>query len=79
MINNSFYRLPQLTAPPFGLLWDVALDGLTIAIVSYTVSMSMALIFAQRLNYKVNANQELLAQVLFFFVTVKFKTMWPFY
>lgn len=29
--------------------------------VSYTVSMSMALIFAQKLNYEVDSNQELLA------------------
>lgn len=32
--------------------------------VSYTITISMALIFAQKLNYKINSNQELLAMGL---------------
>lgn len=56
-------RLPIPTPPPFELLKDVALDGLTISIVAYAMALSMALIFAQKLNYTVDANQELLAQV----------------
>lgn len=44
------------------MITSVLLDGFTIAIVSYSVTLSMALIFAQKLNYEVDANQELLAQ-----------------
>lgn len=47
--------------PKFELFSDVAVDSFTIAMVSYTVSISMALIFAQRLNYEIDFNQELLA------------------
>lgn len=40
---------------------DMLLNGFTIAMVSYTVSVSMALIFAKKLNYDIDFNQELLA------------------
>ncbi|XP_033223043.1 solute carrier family 26 member 10-like isoform X3 [Belonocnema kinseyi] len=56
--------LPEPKLPPFGLLGAVALDSFIITMVSYTISMSMALIFAQKLNYEVNPNQELFAQGL---------------
>lgn len=42
---------------------DVLLGSLFIAIVAFTTSYSMASIFAKRLNYEVDANQELLAHV----------------
>lgn len=53
--------LPEL--PPIKLLGLVALDSIAIAIVSYTVTISMALIFAKKQNYEVDPNQELLAMV----------------
>lgn len=53
--------LPEL--PPVRLLWLVAVDSIAIAIVSYTVTISMALIFAKKQNYEVDPNQELLAMV----------------
>lgn len=40
---------------------DMLVSGFTIAMVSYTVSVSMALIFAKKLNYDIDFNQELLA------------------
>ncbi|ERL84981.1 hypothetical protein D910_02404, partial [Dendroctonus ponderosae] len=49
---------------PVGLLPNLIVDGITISIVSYTINLSMALIFAQKLNYEVDANQELLAMGL---------------
>ncbi|KAJ8893258.1 hypothetical protein PR048_005849 [Dryococelus australis] len=55
--------LPAPTLPPFTLLAEVALDSITVTMVSYTITMSMALIFAQKLSYKVDSNQELLALV----------------
>lgn len=53
--------LPEL--PPVKLIWLVAIDSIAIAIVSYTVTISMALIFAKKQNYEVRPNQELLAMV----------------
>lgn len=52
---------PTPEMPRFELFNELLLDAFTIAIVSYTVSVSMALLFAQRLNYEVDFNQELLA------------------
>lgn len=47
--------------PDFGLSKQLFMDGFIISMVSYTVSVSMALIFAQKLNYEIDFNQELLA------------------
>lgn len=47
--------------PDFSLLPSLIVDCFVITMVSYTISMSMALIFSQKLNYEVDANQELLA------------------
>lgn len=52
---------PSFELPKFALMPSLLLDGFTVAMVGYTVSVSMALIFAQRLNYEINFNQELLA------------------
>lgn len=56
--------LPTPTLPTFELLHLVAADSIAITMVSYTVTISMALIFAQKLNYQINSNQELLAMGL---------------
>ncbi|XP_066582584.1 prestin isoform X2 [Prorops nasuta] len=53
--------LPQPEVPTFELLSLVALDSVAITMVSYTITLSMALIFAQKLNYEINSNQELFA------------------
>lgn len=42
---------------------NILLDSFVITMVSYTITMSMALIFAQKLGYEVDSNQELMAQV----------------
>lgn len=53
---------PEIQVPDFKLAYDhLILDGFIIAMVSYTINVSMALIFAQRFNYEINFNQELLA------------------
>ncbi|XP_076760802.1 prestin isoform X1 [Xylocopa sonorina] len=54
--------LPVPSLPPLSLVPNILLDSFTITMVSYTISMSMALIFAQKLNYEVDSNQELMAQ-----------------
>lgn len=53
--------LPQPQMPPIALLRLVALDSIAVTIVSYSVVMSMALIFARKEQYEVRPNQELLA------------------
>ena len=55
--------LPELVVPEFSIMRDLAVDAFTIAMVSYTVSVSMALIFGQKMNYEIDFNQELLAMV----------------
>lgn len=49
--------------PPVKLLWLVAVDAIAISIVSYSVTISMAMIFSKKQSYEVNANQEMLALV----------------
>ncbi|XP_043488517.1 sulfate transporter-like [Polistes fuscatus] len=56
--------LPTPSLPPLSLVPNVLLDSFIITLVSYTISMSMALIFAQKVGYEVDANQELVAQGL---------------
>lgn len=53
--------LPVPQVPPMALLPEVAVDAFTITMVTYTISMSMALIFAAKDKYEIDANQELLA------------------
>ncbi|XP_063368854.1 prestin isoform X1 [Cydia amplana] len=53
--------LPTPFVPPLELMPSVAVDSITITMVTYTISMSMALIFAARDKYEVDSNQELLA------------------
>jgi len=45
------------------LVPNIALESLIIAVIAYIVSLSMALIFAQKNKYEIDPNQELLAQV----------------
>lgn len=62
-IGNIPTGFPDPTVPDLNLAKDLVVDGFVIAVVSYTVSVSMALIFAQKLNYEIGFNQELLAMV----------------
>ncbi|XP_046405468.1 solute carrier family 26 member 10-like isoform X2 [Ischnura elegans] len=52
---------PKPSVPPFELMLNIVIDGLIIAIVSFSVNMSMASFFAKKCNYKINGSQELLA------------------
>lgn len=53
--------IPNPELPKLSLVPSILVDGFTIALVSYTITLSMGLIFAQKLQYEVDANQELLA------------------
>lgn len=53
--------LPAPKLPTFSLIPTIFVDCIIITIVSYSVTISMAFIFAHKSRYNVNANQELLA------------------
>uniref|UniRef100_A0A1B6L5G6 STAS domain-containing protein n=2 Tax=Graphocephala atropunctata TaxID=36148 RepID=A0A1B6L5G6_9HEMI len=53
--------LPKPEVPPLSLIPNILVDGLVIAIVAFSINISMASIFARKDNYEVDANQELLA------------------
>uniref|UniRef100_A0A1B6D5J8 STAS domain-containing protein n=2 Tax=Clastoptera arizonana TaxID=38151 RepID=A0A1B6D5J8_9HEMI len=61
-VGSIAVGLPEPRLPPFSLMPAIALDSFVIAVVAYVISISMALIFAQKLNYEISPNQELLAQ-----------------
>lgn len=54
--------LPGIELPTFSLMHLIAVDSFIIAVIAYIITVSMALIFAQKLNYEIDPNQELLAQ-----------------
>lgn len=54
--------LPDFKPPPVNLLISVITESVIIAIVAYSVTMSMALLFSEKLKYPIDTNQELLAQ-----------------
>lgn len=49
--------------PPLELLPKLVVNGFVVAVISFSIDISMAFIFAEKHNYRVNANQELLASV----------------
>lgn len=53
--------LPTFQIPPLSLLPMVAIDSIAIAVVSYSIVMSMGLTFAKKHSYEVRPNQELFA------------------
>lgn len=55
--------LPSPVLPRFTLWKELLVDSIAIAFVSYSVTVSMALIFGQKLKYEIDFNQELLAMV----------------
>lgn len=63
LVGNIPLGLPMPEMPPTPLLWKVALDAIPVTIVSYSVTVSMAMILAKKQNYEVRPNQELLAMV----------------
>ncbi|XP_074100909.1 LOW QUALITY PROTEIN: prestin [Cotesia typhae] len=67
--------LPVPSLPQISLLPSIMIDCFVITMVSYSISMSMALIFAKKMNYQVDANQELMAQGLGNFVGSFFSCM----
>ncbi|XP_050441442.1 sulfate anion transporter 1-like isoform X2 [Adelges cooleyi] len=56
--------LPAFELPPIKLYQTVFVESFVIAIIAYSFSMSLALLMSEKMNYKLDSNQELLAQGL---------------
>lgn len=63
LVGDIPLGLPMPEMPPLSLIWKVALDAIPVTIVSYSVTVSMAMILAKKQNYEVRPNQELFALV----------------
>ncbi|XP_057331229.1 prestin-like isoform X5 [Microplitis mediator] len=63
-VGNIPTGLPKPELPTIELIGNVMVDCIAITMVSYTVTLSMALIFAQKLHYDIDSNQELFAMGL---------------
>lgn len=63
LVGHIPLGLPVPEMPSVKLMWLVAVDSIAISIVSYSVTISMAMIIAKKQNYEVRPNQELLALV----------------
>ncbi|XP_025204560.1 solute carrier family 26 member 10 isoform X2 [Melanaphis sacchari] len=62
LIGEIESGLPDFKPPPVNLLMSVITESAIIAIVAYSITMSMALLFSEKLKYSIDTNQELLAQ-----------------
>ncbi|XP_037094667.1 sulfate anion transporter 1-like isoform X2 [Pollicipes pollicipes] len=60
--GNVTTGLPRPSSPAISLLPNVLLDAVIIAIITYSVALSMAQLLARKHEYTVDASQELLAQ-----------------
>ncbi|XP_026806936.1 solute carrier family 26 member 10-like isoform X1 [Rhopalosiphum maidis] len=56
--------LPAFEVPPVKLFSAVFVDACVIALVAYSITMSLALLVSEKLKYPLDTNQELLAQGL---------------
>lgn len=54
--------LPSFEVPPLKLFPAVFVDSCVIALVAYSITMSLALLVSEKLKYPLDTNQELLAQ-----------------
>lgn len=77
MIKNTqaaliCFRLPVPALPAFGLIPYILVDSFVICMVAYSTTISMALIIAQKSNYEIDSNQELLAMVFVRLVLIFF-------
>ncbi|XP_052889395.1 pendrin-like [Anopheles moucheti] len=53
--------LPAPKLPNFDIIPEILMESITVAIVGYTVSVSLGIIFAKKEHYEIGFNQELLA------------------
>lgn len=61
MVGDIPLGLPGPVIPSIPLLSIVAVDAIIISVIAYSVTISMGMILAQKRNYEVRPNQELLA------------------
>ncbi len=55
---------PTPTVPKGDLMQKLIVQSIIVAIVGYSITLSLAKIFAERFHYEVDGNQELLAEVI---------------
>ena len=63
LVGHIPIGFPEPQLPRFDLWKDLLLDAIAISFVSYSVTVSMAIIFGQKMKYDIDFNQELLAMV----------------
>lgn len=63
LVGDIPLGLPMPEIPPMDLVGKVALGALPIAIVSYSITISMALVMSTKREYTVRPNQEMIALV----------------
>ncbi|XP_053674671.1 prestin-like [Anopheles nili] len=61
VVGNIPQGLPAPKLPNFDILSEIFVESITVAVVGYTVSVSLGIIFAKKENYEIGFNQELLA------------------
>ena len=57
------FSFPTPTVPEKTLFEKLILDSVIIAVVGYSITLSMAKLFANKFNYTVDGNQEIFAEV----------------
>ena len=57
LIFTFTFRLPAPSFPPTDMMVELIGDAIAIAIVAFAISISMAEGFANKYNYKIDANQ----------------------
>uniref|UniRef100_A0A1B6D6T1 STAS domain-containing protein n=2 Tax=Clastoptera arizonana TaxID=38151 RepID=A0A1B6D6T1_9HEMI len=62
IVGDIAIGLPPFQAPPAPLLPYILVDSFVVAIVTYVITISIAFMYAQKDNYEIDPNQELLAQ-----------------
>ncbi|XP_075218323.1 sulfate transporter-like isoform X2 [Lycorma delicatula] len=60
-VGNIPTGFPPPKLPPLWILPNLVIDGLVIALVAFSINISMASIFAKTSKYEIDANQELIA------------------
>jgi solute carrier family 26 protein len=68
LVGHIPLGLPEAAIPKFDLWQELLLDAVAISFVSYSITVSLALIFGQKLKYEIDFNQELLAMVSFSYI-----------
>ena len=70
-VGNVPQGLPHVSLPDLGLAQHLIFDSLIIAIVGFGFTLSMAKLIAKKFGYSLNGNQELFAEVMTCFSSIR--------